>query len=193
MDTPSPRETNLRRAHPLALALARRLHAQPHARVLDFGSGSGRNTAALEAAGFTVRSVPDAQVQTFRANREFDAAVGTHALLHGTPAAVSQMLRAIANALKAGAPLYVTFASVSDARYGKGTRIGDDTFAPDEGDERGVAHVYFRERGLRDILERDFVVESLDERNVDEIAGRWAHAQQPRGSVHWFVQARRRQ
>jgi hypothetical protein len=193
MDSFSPRDTNLRRAHPLALALIERLRLQPHARVLDFGSGSGRNSAALQSAGFTVLAVPDALVETFCAERGFAGAISTHALLHGTPASVRDMLRAISDVLLAGAPLYATFASKADTRYGKGTHVDDDTFAPNEGDERGVAHVYFDERGLREMLDRRFVVESLQEHDVDEIAGRWAHAEKPRGSVHWFVHARRRE
>lgn len=191
MDPFSPRDTNLRRAHPLALALIERLRSQPHARVLDFGSGSGRNTAALQSAGFDVLAIPDAQVETFSVEPGFDGAISTHALLHGTPRAVRGMLHAIADVLQAGAPLYATFASKADSRYGRGTRVDEDTFAPDAGDEQGVAHAYFDERGLREMLGNEFVVESLQEHNVDDVAGRWAHAEKPQGSVHWFVRARR--
>ncbi len=164
---------------------------QPHARVLELGTGSGRNRAALEAAGLSVYSVPDAQTLTFSAEPGFDAALSTHALLHGTPAQIAGMLRAAANLLKDGAPLYATFASKSDARYGKGTRIGDDAFAPDSGDEQGVVHAYFDEQGLRTMLGAHFAIDSIGERNVDGIVGRWAHAEQPQGSVHWFVRAHR--
>jgi hypothetical protein len=193
MDSLSPRDSNLRRAHPLALELIDRLRSQPHARVIDFGSGSGRNTAALESAGFTVLAVTDPQVETFSAETRFDGAISTHALLHGTPARVRAMLRAIAGVLRTGAPLYATFASKADSRYGKGTHVDEDTYAPDEGDERGVAHVYFDERGLRGMLDREFIVESLREHGVDDVAGRWAHAEKPQGSVHWFAHARRRE
>jgi hypothetical protein len=191
MDRDPRPQTDLRRAHPLALALIDRLRAQEHARVLDFGRGSGRNTAALESAGLDVRSVADVDLQSFTAASEFDGAISTHALLHGTPQTVSRMLRTIADALKTGAPLYATFASAADARYGKGTRIDDDTFAPDDGDEQGVAHIYFTEHTLRAMLERNFGIDALQERSVDDIVGRWAHSNRPHGAVHWFVQARR--
>lgn len=101
------------------------------------------------------------------------------------------MLHAVADVLQTGAPLYATFASKADARYGRGTRVDEDAFAPDEGDEQGVAHAYFDERALREMLEHEFIVESLEEHNVDDVAGRWAHAEKPQGSVHWFVRARR--
>lgn len=136
--------------------------------------------------------MPDAHVQTFSSEPGFDAAITTHALQHGTPAIAARLVDVIATLLNAGGPLYATFGSTNDARYGKGTHIDADTFAPELGDEEGVAHVYFTEDRLRELLDPYFIIESLEEHSVDEIVGRWAHAQQPQGSVHWFVQARRR-
>jgi methyltransferase family protein len=191
METPSPRESNLRRPHPLAAQLVERLRSNTSARILDFGSGSGRNSAALRAARFDVCAVADDSVREFRARENFDAAVSTHALLHGTPQSITAMLQRIASALKPDAPLYATFGSKTDASYGQGTRIGDDTYAPDSGDEQGVAHVYFDEQTLSTLLGRWFILESIEEHAVDDIVGTWAHAQRPEGSVHWFVRARR--
>lgn len=191
MNTPSPRESNLRRPHPLAAELIERLRATPHARVLDLGTGSGRNSAALTAAGYAVQAIADNDVAGFAAGGSFDAALSTHALLHGTPQAIAATLQTLTAVLKAQAPLYATFGSKADSRYGKGTRVDEDTFAPESGDEQGVAHAYFDERALRAMLERSFIVESIEEHAVDEIVGTWAHAQRPQGTVHWFVRARR--
>lgn len=191
MDTPSPRETNLRRPHPLAAQLIERLRSMPNASVLDFGSGSGRNGAALAAAGYDVRQISDDRVNDFQSDKPFDAAVSTHALLHGTPSSIAGTLGALARALNRNAPLYATFGSKSDARYGKGTRVDEDAFAPDCGDEQGVAHAYFDENALRTLLERWFTVESIEEHRVDDVVGSWAHAERPQGSVHLFVRARR--
>jgi SAM-dependent methyltransferase len=190
METPSPRETNLRRPHPLAAQLIERLGPFQAARVLDFGSGSGRNGAALQAAGFRVCAVTDDGVREFVPRERFDAAVTTHALLHGSAGDIGAMLQKIAASLKNGAPLYATFGSKADARYGKGTRVDDDTYVPDSGDERGVAHTYFDESQLRSLIERWFVVESIEEHAVDEVVGTWAHGQRPQGTVHWFVRGR---
>lgn len=190
MDTPSPRESNLRRPHPLAAQLIERLRALPHARVLDLGSGSGRNSEALQQAGYDVFIVPDERVNDFRAVGQFDAAVSTHALLHGTPHTIAQTLSALVHALKTDALLYATFGSKADARYGKGTQVDTDAFAPDSGEEAGVAHAYFDEAGLRELLERWFIIDSIEERAVDDVVGSWAHAERPQGSVHWFVRAR---
>jgi len=123
----------------------------------------------------------------------FDAAISTHALLHGTPASIAARLGEIARALRPGGLFFATFGSVRDARFGRGTRIDASTWAPESGDERGVAHAYFAATGLRALLARDFAVERADENGVDDVAGTWAHATTPlRDAVHWFVEARRR-
>lgn len=191
MNTPSPLDNNLRRPHPLAVALIERLRTQPGAAVIDFGAGSGRNTSALRAAGFNVCAVPDSETASFTPAQAFEAAVSTHALLHGTNTGIVSMLQSLANALEPQAPFYATFASKRDSRYGQGTQIERDVFAPDSGEEAGVAHAYFDEAGLRGVLQAHFVIEALEERNVDAIVGGWAHERRPSGSVHWFVYARR--
>lgn len=197
MEPSSPHESKLRRAHPLAVDLIERLRARPGARVLELGTGSGRNTAALTAAGLSVHSIDDRRERVLREEsivragraRSFDAALSTHALLHGTPPAIAAALRALAQLLAIGAPLYATFGSKTDARYGKGTEIAQDAFAPDAGDEQGVPHAYFDETGLRELLAQHFTVESMEERAVDEIVGAWAHPGRPQGLVHWIVRA----
>jgi hypothetical protein len=173
--------------------LIERLRPAGDARIVDFGTGSGRNTAALTAAGFSVLEVADDRTRGFAAETAADAAIGTHALLHGTTEEVEAMVEAVAASLKPHGVLFATFGSTADARYGAGTRIDANTFAPDSGDEQGVAHCYFDEPRLRRMLERRFVIESMEERGVDDIVGRWAHAERPQRSVHWFVRAIRRQ
>jgi hypothetical protein len=192
MPSGSPDSDIFRQAHPLAVALIERLRGLD-AYVLELGSGKGRNTRALHAAGLTVQSIADADAQNFEPRAQtFDAALSTHALLHGTPAIVAVMAGAAARALKAGSPFYCTFGSKRDARYGKGVEVAVDTYAPASGDEQGVAHAYFNDRDLRSILEPHFVIETLTEEHVEAVVGSWAHATRPVGSVHWFLQAHKR-
>ncbi len=165
-----------------------RLRAIPHARILEIGSGSGRNTAALEAAGFEVHSIADGAHISAR-DQYYDGALSTHALLHGTPGTVAADLDAIARALKHGAPLHSTFASTRDARFGKGLRISKHVYATETGDEANVPHVYFTDAELRSLLEPRFSVESLQETAADKIIGQWAHAEPLHAVVHWFVRA----
>ncbi|MDQ2992771.1 MAG: hypothetical protein M3R30_08145, partial [Candidatus Eremiobacteraeota bacterium] len=123
----------------------------------------------------------------------FVAALSTHALLHGTPASIATRLREIAHALEPDGRLYATFGSTRDTRFGAGERIDETTYAPLEGDEIGVAHVFFDEARLRATLEPAFAIERLSEVPVDGIAGKWAHRAKPlSGAVHWFVEAVRR-
>ncbi len=198
-DTPlSPQdERTIAGAHPLARALLRRLLRQGCVRVLDFAAGSGRNGAALRRAGLQVVSLDDERAASARPLAgipgSFAAAVTTHGLLHGTPRAIEARLDAIADALEDGAPLYATFGSAKDARFGAGRRLDRWTYAPVEGDERGVAHAYFEREGLVALLERRFVLESLEERSVDRVAGSWAHRSTPlESAVHWFAVAAKR-
>jgi hypothetical protein len=171
--------------HPLALDLIERLSDHPGARVLEIGSGSGRNTRALVAAGLRVCSLPP--------DERCIAALSTHALLHGTPASLAELLDRIAAALEPKAPLFATFGSVFDSRYGTGDEREPHVFVPRDGDEAGVAHVYFDEERLRAILTPRFTIESLREVEVDRIAGDWAHPTAPlHGAVHWFVVAHAR-
>ena len=183
--------------HPLAAALIERLQGRTAVRVLDFACGSGRNTTALRAAGFTVVAVDDQAAAAAEPQREipgrFDAVVSTHGLLHGTDDAIASRVRAIAECLDSGGFLYATFGSSRDARFGRGRRLGDWTFAPADGDERDVPHTYFDRDRVTALLAPHFQVESLEETGVDEIAGRWAHSTQAlQGSAHWFAIGRRR-
>ncbi len=184
MSPDSPQQA-ARPPHPLALVLIDRLRAHPRAAVLEVGAGSGRNTRALHAAGFTVVTLDDAATAA--------GALSTHALLHGTPASISELLDRIAARVERGGALCATFGSVRDARYGQGRFVEDRVYAPEDGDERGVPHTYLDESGVRELLRNDWTIESMHETGVDAIAGSWAHEQQPlRDAVHWFVVATKR-
>ncbi len=188
MTEPSTDAGKLRRAHPLTISLIARLRAVPNARVLEIGVGTGRNTEALRAAGLQVDSLADG-VQIPVHDNYYDAALTTHALLHGTPGTIAASLGAIADTLKPGAPLHATFASTLDARFGKGQRISKHVYAAETGDEAGVPHVYFISEELRSLLEANYRVESIQETAADDIVGTWGHREPLRGVVHWFVRA----
>lgn len=164
--------------------------------MLELAPGSGRNTGALRRAGLDVETIPDASLDEWlrsdAAQGAFDAVLSTHGFLHGTAATATAMIERSSRALRAGGLLFATFASERDRRFGRGTRLDDRSYAPDDGDEAGVAHVYFDERSLRGELRACYEIQSLEEREVDDVVGRWAHAERPSGSVHWFVRARTR-
>ncbi len=179
------------------MLLVERLRARPAARVLDFCSGSGRNARALHAAGFDVVALPDGDADRSESLGPevgaFAAAISTHGLLHGTVAAIAARTGRIAERLELDGLLCAAFGSVRDARFGNGRRIEAATFAPLEGDERGVAHTYFTRAQLEELLQSHYTLEHLEEAGVDGVAGAWAHRKRPlSNAVHWFVVARRR-
>lgn len=201
-------------AHVLARELATRLTTNPErpAHVLFLGIGSGRNLAPFLAAGLRIDALDDDEerVRTARARfaseprvrtiggryddalpsrTPYDGALSTHALLHGDERTVGGALAATHACLRAGAPLYATFGSTNDPRFGTGVRIDDTSYAPHDGPEAGVAHVYFDERRLRAIL-AGFTIESMIETAAAEHVGRWAHDETDASTiVHWFVRA----
>ena len=199
-----------REPHPLALELLQRIDRR--SKVLEIGPGSGRNFAALiskadvtaiesekSRAGALQTDFPDHSECILSGSyaglpfedRSFDTVLSTHALLHGTPDDITLLLKEIARVSGQNALLFITFGSIADARFGKGTQLGPQCFAPGDGDEAGVAHSYFTQSQVRSLL-RDFTIERLNECTVDAIAGTWAHPGQPlHDAVHWFVVARK--
>jgi hypothetical protein len=183
--------------HPLADRLIERLRASGGVRVVDFACGAGRNTVALRRAGLIVVPIEDAAAESETplagVDEPFAAALSTHGFLHGMPAAIATRVHTIALSLERDGLLFATFGSSRDARFAQGTRIDAHTFAPIDGEERGVAHAFFERARLGPLLEREFIVESLEERAVDRVAGAWAHREGAlRGAVHWFAVARKR-
>src|SRR5579863_3482940 len=95
-------DTPMRPPHPLALRAIERLRERVpgRVRVLDVASGSGRNAAALQQAGFEVLAVDDETAIKAGALRSlhgaFDGAVSSHGFLHGTAAEVADRLDALA-------------------------------------------------------------------------------------------------
>ena len=182
-------------AHPLAERLIR--HAREHALdgpVIEVGTGSGRNTRALVDAGIPVVSVPESTPYTqLPGGREsYGAALSTHGYLHGASEKLRAGIAELRRVLRPSAPVYLTLGSIKDARYGLGLPFDERTFAPGEGDEAGIPHAYFDRDGVIETM-FGFELESLEEVDVDEIAGRWAHpTDEIAGRVHWFVVARRK-
>ncbi len=182
-------------AHPLAERLIARIREHPlDGPVIEVGTGSGRNTRALVDAHIRVLSVPDSTPYTQLPGRreEYGAAMSTHAYLHGTSAKLRAGIAELRRVLRPNAPVFITLGSFKDARYGLGIPFDERSFAPGEGAELGIPHAYFDHDGVIELM-LGFAIESMEEVDVDEIAGRWAHGGDDEvvGRVHWFVAARR--
>jgi hypothetical protein len=183
-------------AHPLAERLIGYAREHPlDGPVIEVGTGSGRNTRALVEARVPTVGVPDSTPYTqLPGGRDtYGAALSTHAYLHGAGAKLRAGMAELRRVLRPGAAVFVTLGSFKDARYGLGIPLDERTFAPGEGDEAGVPHAYFDRDGVIELL-LGFTIESMEEVEVDDIVGRWAHSGDDAdvaGRVHWFVQARR--
>lgn len=175
--------------HPLATRLVAEA-ASREISVLEIGRGSGRNHKAITESGAALTSIATGQRPD--PGEAFDAVLSTHALLHGTPASIAAILESIYTWLKPEGRLYATFGSKRDSRYGVGTQISEHVFAPTTGDETGVAHAYWDAVEIRALL-KDFRITEIEETQVDEIAGAWAHKETPLvAAFHWFVVAGKR-
>ncbi len=201
-------------AHPLSVSLAASLVRLVTPRILVLGAGNGRNLPPLLAAGGRVDVLDDdaariaSLAERFHAEAGlrlatgsfddpfpfesgYDGVLSTHALLHGNRTRVRSALNNAFAAARAGARLHLVLGSCSDPRSGQGRDLGDGAFAPEDGDEAGVPHVYFTEGEVRQVLGA-FTLDSLEERSAAKTAGRWAHdAASAAQMVHWFVRARR--
>jgi hypothetical protein len=182
-------------AHPLARQLLALVADRPlGGPVIEVGTGSGRNTRALVDAGVQVVSVPDDVLYTQLpgTHETYSAALSTHGYLHGTTAKLRAGFAELRRVLRPGAPIFITLGSIADARYGLGIPFDERSFAPGEGEEVGIPHAYFDRDGVNEVLEGFFTIEEAEKVDVDEIVGRWAHAENDvTGRVHWFVRARR--
>ncbi len=190
-----PDEPPIRPAHPLALRLAERL--RPGGRVLEFGTGNGRNAAVLTAAGFDVTRIDDGAAERDEPLPSvpggYAAVISTHGLLHGSTGQIAARVDALCAALDRGGFFYAVFGSTHDGRFGRGTRLESRTFAPVDGDERGVAHTFFVREEVEALLAPFVTLEHLEERSADDVAGTWAHPTRPlAGAVHWFAAAVKR-
>lgn len=196
--------------HPLVRAAVARLH-DPGARpVLLLGIGSGRHVAPLLATGarliafdadparaataratfahaerFEARSGGNAELAALP---DLAAVVSTHALLHGTPVTIAATLAILLDRLAPDGDAFATIGSQADPRYGTGTRVAVDAFAPLAGPEAGVAHAYFDERGVWRLF-AGFARVDARETAAGEHVGTWAHGSDVASIVHWFVHA----
>jgi len=203
----------IEKPHPLALALASlKRSAQPDAPrfALVLGGGSGRNILPLLSAHIAVDVIEEdaARAQALRDRfdqepsvrvahgpyaepnvfaRQYNAVLSTHALLHGSSAAISGTLEALKELLAPDADMMLTLGSARDPRLGTGQRIDAQTWTPLESPEKGVPHVYYDREEARTAL-RSFAVVSLREVCARDIVGRWAHAVDATPEiVHWFA------
>jgi len=181
--------------HPLAARLIERYRAAGWiAPVLEVAAGAGRNTRAFAAAGVPVIATRDDEPYTQLPGEHDTYAAGfsSHGYLHGSTAKVRAGIAELRRVLQPGAPVYLTFGSIHDERFGFGEALDEWTFAPGDGPEMGIPHGFFDRDTIVELL-RGFAIESLEEVDATDIVGEWAHepGEEPEPIRHWFVIATR--
>jgi hypothetical protein len=181
--------------HPLAAALIERYRASGwDAPVLEVAAGVGRNTQAFAAAGIPVVATRDDEPYTQLPGDHdaYAAGFSSHGYLHGSTAKVRAGIAELRRVLQPGAPVYLTFGSIHDERFGFGEALDEWTFAPGDGPEMGIPHGYFDRDTIVELL-RGFTIESLEEVDATNIVGEWAHepGEEPEPIRHWLLIATR--
>lgn len=145
-------------------------------RVLDLGCGNGSNAHFLARQGLEVAGIdiaPSAIAlakKWFKAeglrgdfrvggvqslpwkDRWFDAAVSHGVLDHMTMDDARAAAAELRRTLKPGGLLFLTLVAASDDAYGRGERIGRNTFVLVNGAERGLPQHYFERAEILDLL-----------------------------------------
>jgi SAM-dependent methyltransferase len=143
----------------------------PTGRVLELGCGNGKTVSALISAGIEpvcidisrnaltecakatgpgTRDLVEADAMSLPfADGVFDSVVCFHVLEHLLSGERVKASMEIGRVLKKGGRLYIQSFSVKDMRYGKGTKVEDDTY--ERGD--GVRYHYFRDGELERLFD----------------------------------------
>ncbi|HEV8020737.1 MAG TPA: class I SAM-dependent methyltransferase [Candidatus Lustribacter sp.] len=178
--------------HPLAERLIERYRtAGWDGPVLEVAAAEGRSTRAFEAAGIPITATGDNDPYTqLPGERDsYAGAFSSHGYLHGATAKVRAGLAELRRVLRPGAPLYITLGSIHDHRFGFGEALDEWTYAPGDGPEIGIPHAFFDRDTIVELL-RGFTIESLEEVDVTNIVGTWAHdPAEAEPILHWFVVA----
>jgi SAM-dependent methyltransferase len=202
---------SLKEPNPAIVGLVPVLKRAHVRRILDLGCGAGRHMVYLAKKDFFVvgsDSSPVAlDIAEKRLRREgvdncclvendmerfpfpdghFDAVISTNVIHHNRLAGIRKTVGEIRRTLRRGGLVFVTVLSTKDYKIGPdivGKKLEPNTWITVRGNDAGIAHHFFDERGIRSLFSKFKVV------RMREVA--WVDKGRPHS--HWHVLARKRE
>jgi len=147
-------------------------------RVLDLGCGAGRHVVYLTKQGFETYGIDVSKTglrkTRYRLRKEklyatliqcdmetvpcigryFDAIISLFSIYHNTQQGIKDAIAETHRTLRRGGTILLNFQSKRSGKYGKGTKIEEDTFLQEDGPERGITHHFVDEAEIRELLKR---------------------------------------
>lgn len=168
-------------------------------RMLDLGCGAGRHTVYMAGQGFEVHGADSSRTGLELTQKRlrshdlrghvlkcdmkglpyvdscFDTVVCLHAIYHQNPADIRRTISEITRVLRKGGFLLVNFLSNRTYSYGRGVKVGKNTFVEQEGFEKGVMHHFVDEKEIRSFFRKLSILSlKLSERDVEgKFQSRW--------------------
>jgi len=171
----------------MVINLASILKDRKAKRILDLGCGAGRHVIYLAEREFesygsdisdtglklTIKRLESRKLEAEiikcdmklipYTNSYFDAAICVRTIYHQKLKEIQETISEIHRVLKKKGLLLANFHSKRSSKYGKGTKIEEDTFMQENGPEKGVLHHFVNENELNELL-RNFKIVELDAR-----------------------------
>ena len=165
-----------------------------HARhVLDLGCGAGRHVIYLTKQGFETHGIDISEAGLKQAKNRlkteklnatlircdmktlpyishcFDAIISLYTIYHNTKEGIKTTITETHRTLKQNGTILLNFQSKRSSKYGKGTKIEEDTFIQENGPEKGIIHHFVDETEIHELLENFKILELQSEEH--EIRG----------------------
>ncbi len=169
----------------IVVNLASILEKRKADRVLDLGCGTGRHLIYLADLGFeaygadiseTGLRIARKRLRSRKLEAEimkcdmksiplrdscFEAVICVRTIYHQKQKEIQKTISEIQRVLKKNGLFLANFHSKRSSKYGKGTKVEEDTFTQENGPEKGVLHHFVDEDELSELF-RDFKIVDLE-------------------------------
>ena len=169
----------------IVVGLASVLEKRKAKRILDLGCGAGRHVIYLAERGFEAYGADISETGLKLTNKRlrsrkleaeiikcdmkslpyvrscFEAVICVQTIYHQKLKEIQETISDVHRVLKRNGLFLANFHSRRSGKYGKGTKVEENTFKQENGAEKGVLHHFIDENELRELLE-DFKIVDLE-------------------------------